>query len=247
MTVGGAFAVTGGTLPELLQPASLAEAGAVVVTGTSGIRTVDLPRLEWVTGALRIEDLPDLEAIVHTSDLEGVLGDLAITGNPALGRVEDFAFLGGVGGDLEIGGNGAVTVVDGFWSVGWVGGTVRIHDEPLLVEVGGFGALEDAGGVEVRDCGSLSTWLAPGPALVTGDVVLLRNPALVGPPFALGLTSIGGTFQLEDLDLDPLLGLSSVGGDLVIRGNASLSADEISGLVDGLTVGGTVTIEDNGT
>jgi hypothetical protein len=246
--VDGLFLATGGRLPPLFAPPRLALVGSHFgLSGVAGIELIELPRLEHVGGDLVIEQLPQLDALIHTSDLETVEGDLRIIDNPSLSAIEDFGFLVNVFGDVELGG-GHAAHIDALWALRRVDGDLIIRDEPDLERIEGFtelelvtgslrltatGAafvegfdlLEELGGFELAQNPNLSSWVGGEPLSMLGEVRIADNPLLPTLPLLSQLETLTGSIELSDLPALPSLGplpLTELGGSLYLARNAAL-------------------------
>jgi hypothetical protein len=95
--------------------------------------------------------------------------------------------------------------------------------------------------------------LNAGPAGLTaigGDYTVHATGLTAVPPLP-SLASVGGALALDDnpalADVSPLYDLGSVAGDLHVTGNPALADADAQALATSIgSVGGAVTIEDNG-
>jgi hypothetical protein len=142
-------------------------------------------------GDVQVRTQADVDALAGCTAVTGAL--VIRTGAPIdlrpLGQLET------VGGDLAIGPTLALTGIDGFGRLRAVGGTLRISAN---TEVTGayFPVLERAGAVLVDGNVSLSEWLAPVLARVSGDVTVAHNGAL--EVVDLGALVVAGHITFED-------------------------------------------------
>lgn len=142
-----------------------------------------------------------------------------------------------IGGDLFVGfcsdlTNPTITTTT-------IGGTVEFTSLPSLVSLSGLAAVT-VGDLHLHDLSDLEVVAVPSLNQVTGNLEIVRNPALRSIDLSLG--DVGGTLRFVELgelvDLDGLTGLTTVGGDLEVIDCDAL--EETNGLNQLESVGGTL-------
>ncbi len=274
--VDGALSVDGAAVLAELGLDALEDVDALTVRGAPGLTALSLPRLRRVRGDLVLEDLPALVALDDTRAVVDVGGDLVLRDLDALGSLDTWAFqfLAAVGGSVVVEGNDALADVGGFTLLGTVTGDVVVAGNPRLTTIDGFDTLATVGGdLVIRDNAlqenvfGLDNLRAVGGALVLEDLPRLRSfagVAALGEVGELRLARLNvpdfawlSTLEVVHGDLaivqnpnlaavSGLAGVGAVGGDVTVRDNPSLPAATIDAWLSGVTVGGQVTVEENG-
>jgi hypothetical protein len=232
--------------------------------------------LDSVGGSLVLQNLPSLPVLDDFAFmLMYDLGqDLIIADNASLLAIHGLPLLGSVPGTLAIEDNASLVRVDGLDNVTFVGGDLRLRNNPSqqhllglynLVDVDGAVVLEDldianlfsgfdelqtAGELRIAAVGELLLSDFPVLAAVDGDLTITANPKMTGISGLGDLVTVGGDLTLtNNLVLAGISGfgaLKTVDGSVLVSGNPALPAASAQSWVDGLVVGGGVTVTDNG-
>jgi hypothetical protein len=237
-------------------PAGLVTHEGSVTLSDAADETLD--GIECVHGDLTLEGTALTAAL--TTRVVFVAGDLVVDGT-GLQDFDDLAALDEVAGDLLVVDNAQLGSVD-IDAISALGGlTVERNDSLTEWRLQGLSTV--SGAVQITDNGALERVDLRGLASTDGAFRLESNPSLdrvdgdvlgsVGGDFTLEgglfsnvdvgeLTDVTGSLRLVgDADLDALGGLqsvSSVGGDLTIRDNPSLTSGRVDNWTSGITVGG---------
>ena len=196
--------------------------GDLEILEQAWLTSIDMPCLTSVGGRL-IVSTPSLTSI-DMSSLTDVGGELRVMSNHTLTSI-DVSSLSTVDGGLWVGQNTTLTTID-------------------------LSSLTNVEGLNVTSNDFLTSFNASGLADAGNHLIIGNNAALTGIEMS-NLTYVSG-YLLEistNNSLTSLDGLSntvSVDGDLNISHNDCLSQTEAEAFAAGITVGGTVTVEDNG-
>jgi hypothetical protein len=230
--------------------------------------------LDHVGGTLSVSHNPRLEQLDGFDTLLTVTGDLIIEDNPLLFGEDAFAFLREIEGELRVVDNPALYTLTGVGNADALGGLL-LQGSPLLQTLPVFASLQEVrGDVRFVDLGLQALSFGPVLDRLDGALRLQALPALSSLSLGnqltglggdlivteVGLdtlttpsqwTSVGGSLQISDnpelQDVTALHVLQSVAGDVLVTGNPALPAAEAAALVQALeSVGGTVTVSDNG-
>lgn len=119
-------------------------------------------------------------------------------------------------------------------------GSLEFTELPSLVTLNGLGTLTAVGELLLHDLSDVETIAIQNLARVTGNLEVVRNPALTAVDF--GALQVGGTVRFAELDNLPNLGglaaLTAVDGDLDIIDCPAV--EDTTGLNNLTTVGGTL-------
>ena len=191
------------------------------------LRDVQLPALEWISGALDVHDAEQLQALnlpqlrsatsvnIHENQALGAVlmpllataaSGLVVVDNPALTHVNMEA-LRWVGGSVKVARNAALTSLD-LSSLGSVGFDVDISGNAQLEWLDGVAALRDVGhSLSINANATLRglAWL-DHPISVGGDLQVTANPQLTT------LRGLGGIQRVAHLQVSANAGLVSLDG-----------------------------------
>lgn len=190
-------------------------------TSAEGLESLEEVGNLWVNDTCV---LPDLRGLDHVRSVGWLTVDGGTTSLTGLGGVQT------VGGDLTVSGEER-TSVSGLSSLESVGGSLTIRDTSIV-------SLE---GLEsLRTVGEASEGVGPGDLEISGNASLVSLEALSA------LTSVYSDFVLLDNEALPsvqgLGALSSIGGNVWIRGEALVDLDGFDALE---RVGGDFRLEGN--
>ena len=224
--VDGDVRVVGAGLERVDASGLVQVGGEIAITDLPQVQSVRLDRLETVGGSLAVERLPEVLLVTGTHGLRSVGQDLRLMDLPELREVDGFSGLMDLGGDVLVVRTGA-SLLAGLDRLQHIGGDLRIDDNADLMEL--------------RSVPDLHT--------VGGDLVLRSLPSLTEVQSLVFLQQVQGDWVLQgnaELGaLPPFAAFDSVGGDVQVLDNPKLPTGEVTDLVDGLSVGGAVTIEGN--
>jgi len=241
-SVGGDLVVSGG---DEVDVGSLATVGGDLTVTAPALHTLEVRRLEAVTGDVSVVDTASL-ALVPFVELREV-GSLEVGDNPGLTGL-DLSRLQTVTGDLWVHDNAALATLFGeAYALEAVGGDLVLADNPSWGGFYGFAYLVSVGGdLRLERLGWETTQGFTALDQVGGSLVVADNPALRLLDGFNQLTTVGGALEIVDNPAlegeDAFDFLDTVGGDLVIEGNAKLAL--LNGLPLPRDVGG-IRIIDN--
>lgn len=224
--------------------------GDLTVTGAVTDLTA-LGCLSWVRGDLRVELSPALPRVEGLALLTDVGGDLVLGGLASARELGGFDVLAQVGGDVVLTGLPQAIALPRFPALHTIGGDLVVDGAPRAVgweplpsltsvdkvlirdaalqRLGGFDGLVRAGALSLRWLPALDV-VEGFPLLqeVAGDFVVERLGGDGALTLPTSLVVVGGEVRVFDnptyVDIEELLALESVGGDLVIDANPSLGA-----------------------
>jgi hypothetical protein len=192
-----------------------------------------------------LHDLSALERITKIEALTSIGGDLHVSGVPELSQLSGMNSVETVGGLLTLSGPTALQSIPGLKAL-TSAQAVHLIDHAELRTTVGLSALRHAGIVLV-DLDSLQS--VPAPDLETTRTLELTRVGLDALDGWSGLTT-AEALHVEDnpllTSIDGLSSLATVSGDLTVRGNALLDEATVWEIIDRITKGGDVRVEDNG-
>ena len=226
-SVGGDLRVEDSGVSQLRMPELDQVGGGLYLAGNAALQAVDLSDLHDIGGEVVIQDNPLLSELLLWR-LHTVGGGLHLEANHGLVDLASTSAIEAVGGPLTLADNaGLMSLAGGFARVESVAGPIVVRDHPALEQLDGFlFAASLAGPISVRDNPQLVRMDAFA-SLVTLDagMELIGLPRLSMGPNLYWLGSVGG-LQFEGTahaSLPRLDALTTIDGDLIIRGCAELS------------------------
>ena len=192
------------------------------VTGTIQVFGSDITNLNGMSeltkaGSLEIVNNPRLTSLIGLANLEDVDGTLSITFNRSLTHLDGFSSLTTIGGvtsgGLEIIDNAVLANVNGLFNLNYTRG-LTIRKNPALVDIDGLYNLDGLG---------------------FGDLIIDNNDALTNLDglSKIGITINGNVKIVDNQNLGNIDGLSqvvTVGDNVLIQGNASLTTINLTKL-----------------
>lgn len=188
--------------------------------------------------------------IFRTEDMLLLEGYNAITGDvkiseEAIDTLDFMACITSVGGNLQVFGTTA-TDVAGLANLETIGGSISISENPNLVEIYGFDALTDIGGAFIITKNPVLTHISGADDVQQIHLGLNfdENPVLVAitalsNTVAVGSTCMAGncpdlsiSYNPELTNIDGLIGLAALGGQLLVTGNPKLCISKVQSLAD---------------
>jgi hypothetical protein len=204
--------------------------------------TVTRPFGTTVTGNVTILSQ---QALVGISNVRKFVGNLTIgpatSGNPI--TTTDLIELRGlreVTGDLTIVGPGSISKLTGLAGLIKVGGTLKLRNIPQVTTLGPLGTL-DYGGLDLEAMDGLTTLggLHAPPAIMSGDIRMVKNKNLFDASIFRNVTSVGGALDIQGnplfVNLDDVGSITDVGHAATIGGIGLTSVAALANLqtIDG--------------
>ena len=212
-----------------------------------------LPAFTQIGGSVTIAGIDEETDLVDLAGLQA----LSIGGDLIVGAIRNAdaapidATLGNVvnlnlTGVTTVGGDVLIAFLDDLTTTTTalhaVTGTLEFTNNSALTTMAGLDALAAVGTLDVHDATNLTQVQIPSLLLTTADVRLARLPQLT--TFTLGVTSVGGTVQIEGcpdlIDLNGLQSLTTVTDDVRIIDATNLQ--NTLGLSQLQTVGGSLVL-----
>ena len=192
------------------------------------LRTLLLLAVLFSVSSLSAQDvfLTSQSAVDGFTGTTAVNRDLVISGTDIV-NLDGLSSLSTVGRFLQIQDNPMLTNVDGLSSLSPIGVNLVIIDNPMLANVDGLSSLSTIDFLDIR-----------------------RNTSLINVDGLSSLGTVNSNLLIGDnpmlTNVDGLSSLSMVGGNLNILRNTSLSlCCGVFPLLDGGTIGSTITIREN--
>ncbi|MCO4773660.1 MAG: hypothetical protein KDA24_26750 [Deltaproteobacteria bacterium] len=213
----------------------------------------DLSCLQVVTGDLVVSANSELSSLAAFSELRYVGGDVLIAHNPELLDLLGLDRLRSAG-SVTVEGNPSLLDLEGLDSLVDVRDTFTIRANDGIQSLEGLLSLGDtwsgsfviADNADLRDLAGLDSL-----AHVSGGIEISENPVLGSMEGLQGLRTLGDTLRVHAndglTDIDALLDIEAIGGDLLVTDNPRLSAESVDALVEAIAeIEGSVILRDNG-
>lgn len=230
---------------------------SIMIGGHAALTTV--PDFPLITDQVGITEVWGNDALVSLAGFSSFqqVESLLIAANPALESPLGLGALTQSTGSIVFAGNGIVSLY-GLEALEAVGGALEFWDNDAMLSYEGLNNLASIGyWMQNIDNDALTDLRGLDALRTVGmDFNVMDNDALVSVDGVESLTTIDGHLQIMGyqeagnpllVDLGGLYGLETVAGDVTIKGNATLPDAEAWALVNQIeSVGGAVTVEDNG-
>jgi hypothetical protein len=238
---------------DLLSSLVYVEENLILEDNISLLDISGLSNLVEIGGNFELRNNFTLQFIDGLGSLENIGGDLIFEGNITLVNVDGLDLLTQIHGDLIFNENHTLTDVNGLNGVTSIGGDLAFNAENVILnDLQGLSNLEEIGGdlhCELPDATMLDGLENLN---IVGGSVILENMVNVSNVNGLsGLATVQNHLQIRHndnlIDVDALVALLEIGGNLEVHDNGSLFlCCGLKPVLQENIIGGEVIIENNG-